>query len=413
MSPNQLFAQALPLEHPWKVNESQFEGEPKRLKIEVGLEEDTRSLPCPKCGEQGAIHDRKERKWKHLNFWQYETELSALVPRVKCEKCGVHLVAVPWARPGSGFTLLFEAMVLLLAGEMPVSEVARMVGEYDTRLWRIIRHYVDKAHAKSQWKGLSRVAVDETSRKKGHRYVTNFVDLDSGKLIFMTEGKDASTVGAFASQLIEHQSSAEAIEEVAMDMSKAFQSGVEAYLPNAKKVFDRYHVMALAGEALDAVRKEVALEVGGLEKGALWALRGNASRLGEEKLEQRERLCREHKKLGRAMALKEFLADTWRYAEREDAREHLDAVISWASRCRLEPFKKLARTLRKHSDGILDYYHHWTTSAVIEAIYGKLQLARRRARGYRNWENFRAIAYWIAGDLKLTASLPDPIPQPF
>ena len=413
MTPNELFAQALPLGRPWKVIESGFEGNPKRLMIEVGLEEGATRLACPECGELCPIHDRMERRWKHLNFWQYETELSARVPRVKCDQCGVHLVEVPWARPGSGFTLLFEAMTLLLVGQMPVSEAARMVCEHDTRLWRIIRHYVDKAHAQSDWSDVKRVGVDETSRRKGHRYVTNFVDLDSGRLLYMTEGKDAATVEAFVSQLACHQSRAENIKEVAMDMSRAFQSGVEAHLPKAAKVFDRYHVMVLAGEALDAVRKEVAREAGGLEKGALWSLRGNVERLSEEKAAQRERLCRQHGKLGRAMALKEFLADTWKYSDRDQGEEHLEAVVSWAARCRMEPFKKLARTLRSHWEGILNYYRHWTTSAVIEAINGKLQLARRRARGYRNIENFRAIAYWIAGDLRPDAGLPNPIPQPF
>jgi len=401
------------LGHPWKVTESRFEGDPKRLSIAVDLEEGTGRLPCPECGSQCPIHDRLERRWKHLNFWQYETELSARVPRVKCDKCGVHQVEIPWARSGSGFTLLFEAMTLLLAGQMPVSEAAKMVCEHDTRLWRIIRHYVDKAHGQSDWSKVKRVAVDETSRRKGHRYVTNFVDLDTGRLLFMTEGKDAATVKAFASQLPEHQSKASNIKEVAMDMSKAFQSGVETHLPEALKVFDRYHVMVLAGEAVDAVRKEVAHETGGLERGALWVLRGNAGRLSEEKIAQRKRLCREHGKLGRAVALREFLADTWKYSDRDLGEAHLEAVVSWAARCRMEPFKKLARTLRKHWEGILNYYHHWTTSAVIEAINGKLQLARRCARGYRNLENFKAIAYWIAGDLRPASGLPNPVPQTF
>jgi len=225
----------------------------------------------------------------------------------------VHQVEVPWARPGSGFTLLFEAWALLPAREMAVSEAAETLGIQDTRLWRMLTHYVDKAHAGTDWSKLVRVGVDEsersgdslpqaarrasaarqTSRSEGHRYVTCFVDPDSGKLLYMTEGRDAATVESFAVELPDHQCSPEAIEEVAMDMSPAFQSGVAKQLPEASMVFDRYHVMALAGKATDEVRREVAREEGGLEKGAMWSLRGNKERLKAEQLEQRERLCRE------------------------------------------------------------------------------------------------------------------------
>lgn len=411
MDPNQLFALALPLPAPWTVTSSALDGKPKKLTLHVGIDAGTKRLPCPCCGAESRIHDRRKRRWRHLNFWQYETELVASVPRTDCAKCGVHQVEVPWARPGSGFTRLFEAWALLLVREMPVSEAARTLGIHDTRLWRLLNHYVDKAHAEADWSDLKRVGVDETSRRKGHRYVTCFVDLDSGKLLYMAEGRDAATVESFASELVDHQSSADAIEEVAMDMSPAFQRGVELWLPGARKVFDRYHVMALAGKAVDDVRKEVAREEGGLEKGAMWSLRGNAQRLRADQAEQRKRLCRQYSKLGRALGWREFLADSWRYAERGDAEEHLAAVCSWGRRCRLEPIKKLCATLKRHWDGILDYYANGTTSAAMEGLNSRLQLARSRARGYRNWKNFRTIAYWIAGGLNPETGLPNPLPQ--
>lgn len=411
MDPNQLFALALPLGHPWTVTSSALEGKPKKLTLTVDLVEGTKRLPCSCCGEPSRIHDRRERRWRHLNFWQYETELVAPVPRTDCPKCGVHQVEVPWARPGSGFTLLFEAWSLLLAREMAVSEAAETLGIHDTRLWRVLTHYVDKAHAEADWSKLKRAGMDETSRRKGHRYVTCFVDLDSGNLLHMTEGRDAATVKSFAVELVAHQSSPEAIKEVAMDMSPAFQSGVDEHLPEAVKVFDRYHVMALAGKATDEVRREVAREEGGLEKGAMWSLRGNKDRLKAEQLEQRERLCRDYAKLGRALSWRECLADTWRYTTREEAEAHLEMVYSWGRRCRLEPIKKLCATLKRHWDGILDYYRNLTTSAVMEGLNSRLQLARKRARGYRNWRNFRTIAYWIAGGLNPGTGLPNPLPQ--
>jgi transposase len=414
MTTNELFAQALPLVSPWMVAESRFEGKPKKLLLTVELEKGTTRMDCPCCGKQGClIHDRRQRSWRHLNFWQYETELTARVPRVRCEKCGVHQVKVPWAREGSGFTLLFEAMALKLIGSMSVLEAARIMGEEDTRIWRIVHHYVDTAYEQSDWSEVERIAVDETSRKKGHQYVTNVIDLESGSLLFMTPGKDAETIGKFVSQLVGFHGKAENIKEVAMDMSEAFKSGVSQYLKDAEKVFDRFHVMKLTGEAFDEVRKEVSRENGGFGRDGMWALRGDRERLSESMQELRDDLIKRHRKLARAMDLRELLRDLWNYGDKSMAEEHFDYWYSWARRCRLEPFKKLAKTLKEHWDGILAYYDNWTTSAAIEALNRALQLARKRAFGYRSFKNFRAIAYWIAGDLQPAAQLPEPLPQQF
>ena len=414
MSPNDLFAEALPLHRPWIVAESRLDGkagERRRLHLVVALEGDCRKLACPECDAPDCpIHDRVERQWKHLNFWQYETILSARVPRVKCDKCGVHQVSVPWAREGSGFTLLFEAMAMLLSEHMSVSEASEVLGEHDTRIWRVVAHYVDKAREKCDWSEVRRVGIDEVSRRKRHVYATNFLDLDTGKLLFMAPGKDASTLAAFAEELKRHGGHPDQIEELAMDMSKAFRKGAAAHFPKAKVAFDRFHVMMLAGEALDAVRKDVARREGGLEPGAMWSLRGNLARLSDEAAEQRRRLCRDYAEIGRAMGLREFLQDTWNYATRQLAEEHLQAWASWAARCRLEPFKKLANTVREHWDGILNYYRNWTTNAALESLHSKLQLARSRARGFRNFDYFKTIAYWIAGGLTPASGLPNPIP---
>lgn len=414
MNTNELFAQALPLVSPWIVAESHFDGKPKKLQLTVKLTAETTRMDCPKCGAADcSIHDRRERKWRHLNFWQYETELKARVPRVNCAKCGIHQVKVPWAREGSGFTLLFEAMAMELIRVMPVKQAAKIMGENDTRIWNIVHHYVDASYAQSDWSEVERIAVDETSRKKGHVYVTNFIDLESGKLLFITPGKDSYTVEHFVAQLADFKGEAKSITEVALDMSPAFKKGVTEHLPEAQMVLDRFHVMMLAGKAFDKVRKEVARENGGLGRGGMWALRGNEERLSESMVEIRRQLLKEHSKLNRAMNLRECLRDLWIYADREQAEEHFQWWYQWARRCRLEPFKKLAKTLKDHWDGIVAYFDNYTTSAMIEAINGKLQLARKRAYGYRSFRNFRAIALWIAGDLSPASDLPNPLPEPF
>ena len=183
------------------------------------------------------------------------------------------------------------------------------------------------------------------------------------------------------------------------------------YGSSASRTRNRPSPKSSSGAAVDAVRKEVAAREGGVKKGAMWSQRGNASRLSQDAAGQRKRLCRDCAEIGRAMGLREFLKDTWNYATRELAEEHLGSWCSWAARCRLEPFKKRARTVREHWDGILNYSNNWTTSAAIESLHSKLQLARSRARGFCNFDYFRTIAYWIAGGLKPGSGLPNLIPS--
>jgi transposase len=147
----------------WHVVSSSFAGTPARM--EIALEHDYVDLRCPACGAQCPGYDAVEKRWRHLNFFQYRCEMVAKVPRVDCPRDGVRLSEVPWASAESGFTLLFEAMVMLLAAEMPVSDVAQIVGEGDTRLWRLIRRLVDKAHADKDWSKVKAIAIDETSAK--------------------------------------------------------------------------------------------------------------------------------------------------------------------------------------------------------------------------------------------------------
>ena len=332
---------------------------------------------------------------------------------MRCDRCGVHQTEVPWARAGSGFTLLFEAFALELIRHMPVSNAAELVGENDKRIWTIIEHYVEKAYARSDWGDVERVAIDETSRRKGHTYVTNFLDLDTGRLLFMSEGKEADTVAQFAEQLKAFSGDPANITEAAIDMSAAYRKGVTEHLSEAEIVFDRFHIAQLAGKAFESVRKEVNAEVGGLGRGGMWALRGNPERLTTEMRKLRENLLRTYSKLKRAMGLREMLADFYRYADVKLAEGHFEAWESWARRCRLEPFKRLAKTLREHWDGIKAYYNNYTTSAIIENLNGRLQRARQRAYGYRNFRSFQLISYWIAGDLSPASGLPDSLPKPF
>ena len=412
MDQNELFTMGLGLIAPWKVVQSGLEAGDagtKVLFVEIDFAAGAK-LPCPTCGKACAVYDSETKRWRHMNFWQHATYLSARVPRVECGEHGVLQVQTPWARAGSGFTLMFEALVMALIAEMPVRAAARLVGEHDTRLWRIIRHYVKMAHAEQDWSGVSAVAIDETATRKGHRYASVAVEVDlkqevPARLLFMTPERTAQSVGEFVAEMGAHGANANQVRLAAIDMSPAYQKGVREHLPKAQVVFDPFHVMKLAGEAVDAVRKPLHRE-GSLGKGAMWALRGNWGNLREEQRELRIALCARHRTLGRALALRESLQDVWQWPGPASAAMHLRGWCSWAARSRLAPFQKLARTIKAHWDGILGFYPNRVTSAAIEAINGLIQTARRRARGFRNFENLRSICYWIAGRLTLPLSTP-------
>ncbi len=200
-----LFQSALGIEEPWYVSGYQFDSEKGALSLNIDFRRGSRFI-CPVCGAEGAEpYDTKERTWRHLNFFQHQTSLTARIPRVQCiaPSCGeIKTFNPPWAAQGSRFTMLFEAFIMVLAAEMPVKAIADMVGEYDQRIWKIINRNVEEALAKEDYSQVTQIGIDETSSKRGHNYITVVVDLDQRKAIFATEGKDAATVDRWSRESV-------------------------------------------------------------------------------------------------------------------------------------------------------------------------------------------------------------------
>src|SRR5664279_1316743 len=195
----------------------------------------------------GARH--RGRDMAAHGFFQHQAFLHARVPRTRCPEHGVHLVAVAWARPESGFTLLFEALLIEFATAMPVARVAAMAREHDTRIWRVLEYHVAVQREKLSFADVRRVGMDETSARKGQDYVSTFMDLDARRVLFAAEGRDSATVAAFAEDLTGHGGDPERISDTSSDMSQAFIAGIGEHLPNAKLTYDRYHVIAKLNEA--------------------------------------------------------------------------------------------------------------------------------------------------------------------
>jgi transposase len=397
MQDTDLFQLALGLSSPWKVTRSAFSVEDGQLDLYVDFQRGSR-FACAECGGDGCpVHDTKDETWRHMDFFQHRTLLHARVPRANCPKCGVRKVAVPWARSGSGFTLLFEAYILALAKGMPVANVAKRVGEHDTRLWRIVEHYVWRAVDALDLSAVRRIAADETSARRGHDYISLFVDMARRKVVYVADGKNAGTVKEFADFLEAHGGKREAVTDASIDMGAAFEAGIKANFPNAAITFDKFHVIKLANEAVDEVRRQEAKNNFQI-KGLRYIFLKNIKHLSLEEKEALSRLEAQNLDTIQAMQIRMNLQQLFTMGAKS-ARRFLDRWNAWVQVSDLTPMKKLAKTIMAKAGGILRSIDTGLSNGVLEAINGNVQAAKRKAKGFRTKRNLKAIVYLIAGDV--------------
>jgi transposase len=400
MRDTKLFQLALGLTSPWQVVSCEFDLGKHRLDIEIDFPRGS-LFACPSCGkERCSAYDTERRSWRHLNFFQYEAYLTARVPRVSCRECGVKTVEVPWARSGSGFTLLFESLIMMLAKTMPVKSMADLVKEHDTRIWRVLDHYVHESRQGADFSAVTEVGVDETSSKRGHNYVSLFVDMKAPQVLFVTEGKDASTLERFKTDLEAHQGDPSHIREVCCDMSPAFISGVEQHFPEAHLTFDKFHVLKIINEAVDEVRRQEQQSHPELKKTRYIWLK-NPGNLKKDQVATLDAL--QVKKLNlktvRAYHIRLNFQEFWKQPLPE-AEAFLKRWYFWATHSRLEPIKEAAYTVKRHWDGILRWFTSKINNGVLEGINSLIQAAKAKARGYRTTKNLITMIYLIGGKLE-------------
>lgn len=395
----QLLQQAFGFQAPWTVLSATFDPSQKRIDIHVGFAKGSH-FTCPACGRPDCTaYDTHVKQWRHLNFFEHETHLSARVPRAACPECGPKLVEVPWARSGSGFTLFFEALIMMLAKERPVNAIARLVHAHDTRVWRVLHHYVAQARSELDLSAVDCIGIDETSRKRGHHYVSVVVDWDTPQALFATAGKGAAVVKALRADLIAHHGDPATITEVCCDMSPAFISGVETHLPQAALTFDKFHVMKVLNDAVDAVRRQEQKERPELKKSRyLWLKNPNHLKVAQQLQLHALRLSTLNLKTARAYQLRLTFQELWRQPA-EHAAAFLKKWYFWATHSRLEPIKEAAYTIKRHWDGVLRWFTSQINNGILEGINSLVQAAKARARGDRSTRNFITMIYLIAGKL--------------
>jgi transposase len=389
----------LNIEEPWYIKDINFNAELKQLDIWIDFEKGSK-FPCPKCNDANcSVHDTIEKVWRHLNFFEYKTYLHCRVPRVKCDDCGVHQTEVPWARKQSGFTLLMDAIILTLAQSMPILKVAKMLDEHDTKIWRVIIYYVKKSRAKEDFSRVSIVGIDETSFKKGHKYVTIVADIENLKVIYVCEGKNSSTLTKFNEDLINHGGFPTMIQSISCDMSPSFINGISSEFPDSKITFDKFHVMKMMNEAVDEVRKREQLTVKELKNSKYLWLK-NENNLSKEQSKRFLSLKNQNLKTVRAYNIKLGLQEFWDSQNRKEATQYLKKWYFWATHSRLTPITEAANTVKKHWEGVLNYFDSKITNGILEGINSIVQLQKRNARGFKNVYYFINMIYLKLGKLK-------------
>ena len=440
-----VFGAALGLVPPWQVVAVEFDKQAGTLEIGLDFPRGSR-FACPETGcSQDAcpMHDTIDKRWRHLDFFEHQAFLSARVPRVSCAEHGVHLVAVPWARPGSGFTLLMEMAMLTFAAQMPVAPLARMARVHDTRVWRVLEHHVGVAREKLDFSAVRAIGMDETSARRGQDYVSLFMDLEQRRVMFATEGRDADTVKAFAEDLIAHGGSPRTgIETICCDMSTAFQRGIAEHLCEKDReeqvdeeershaelllaavaeedgalsrrpavaplhepeiIFDRYHVVAKANEAVDEVRRAEQKRRPELKRSRYVWLKNDANLTAKQR-ETLTWLSRPSMQLATARAARwrdDFNA-FYDHSDPSEAEIYLKRWCDGAKRSRLEPIKSFVAMVEAHWSGIIAWQQNRLSNGLLEGTNSLVQAAKRRARGYRNKQKMITIIYLIAGKLPL------------
>lgn len=397
----QLFSVALGLAAPWSVTRIEFTEEDQQLDLWLDFPPGS-SFACPECQRPGCkVHDTEKRTWRHLDFFQHKTFLHARRPRIKCPEHGVKTAALPWARPGSGFTLLMEAyIVLLVQSGMTARQAGRLVGEHDTRIWRVLEHYINDARERADFSDVRAIGVDETSRRRGHNYVTVFADAKKRRVLFATAGKDAGTVRSFREDLEAHGGRPEQIEEVCLDMSEAFKKGLSEEFPSASLTFDNFHLMQLLNKAVDEVRRQEQATHPELKRTRYVWLRNDWNRT-DQQAEVFAQLRDSGLATAKATHIKTVFQDIFACDDIEVAESLLKSWYYWATHSRIKPIIKAAKTIKKNWDGVLRWFQSGLTNGLLEGINSLIQAAKGRARGYRTTRYLTTMIYLIAGKLKL------------
>ena len=373
---------------------------------------------CGICGRKSPGYDTGTvaRMWRHLALGSTIIKLRYTIRRVECPEHGATTEKVPWAEQGARFTREMEEMTAYLAQRMDRKATCILMGINWRTVGTIIERVVKERLDPNRLENLYIIGVDEISYRRHHKYLSVVVNHAKHRVVWAAEGKSGETLGSFFDELGTDRS--KELTHVTMDMSQAYISTVKALAPGAQIIFDRFHVQHLASDAVDEVRRAEYRLCGDDEeeadfiKGARWALLKNPWNMTRKEGAKLRDIAWSNRRIYRAYLLKETLAKALDYRQPKRARKLMKEWLAWASRSRLAPFVRVARTVRKHKEEILAYIKTRLTNGLVEGLNNKIRLITRRAFGFHSAQALISMVYLCCGGITLNPPLPKPWNQP-
>lgn len=373
--------------------------------IAVDVKPTARVPYCSGCGHAAPhVHDKRQRCWRHLDLAGMDLRLRYTLRRVDCERCGTTVEMVPWAETGSWFTLDFEDQVGFFAQKTDQTTIAKLMGVAWRTVGSIIRRVTTRLLPADLLDNLKRIGIDELSYRKNHEYITVVLDHDTKRVVWARPGKDAATLAEFFKELGPER--CEKLEAVTLDMSGAFVKAVTDAGLQPKMIFDRFHVEHLAHDAVDEVRRAEVRDHKGTEQGKVfkhlrYVLLKNPWNLTPIEHQKLSALQQVNGPIYRAYLLKESLCGVLDNLDPDLARSKLTEWIGWAQRSRLEPFRKLAGTIKEHFEGILAYIPQRLNNGRTEGTNRKIRTITSRAYGFHDAQNLIALIHLCCSGLDL------------
>jgi len=362
-----------------------------------------RRAVCSACGQLcGQVHDRAWRRWRHLDVGAQRCFVEYELRRVRCPDCGVRVEAVPWARPAARHTRDFEDLVAFMAQQMAKTPICSLLRIGWDTVGAIVARVVGDHLDVGRLEGLVMIGVDEISYRRGQRYLTQVCDHQTGQIVWARPGRDAATLQAFFDELGPRRAS---IRAISIDMNGAYEKAIRhasATHPDldVEVCFDPFHVVQLAGRAVDDVRRaewnthaKSKTGQGRWIKGLRWSLLKAPERQSARQLAALHEVSHANKRLYRAFLLKEELRLLYHLQDSRSAEIHLKAWLAWASRSQLRPFVKLARTIRRYRQGILAAIRLGLSNSRMEALNSKVRLLSHRSFGFHGPQPLIALIY--------------------
>ena len=362
---------------------------------------------CSGCGTRGLpIKEHRLKSWRHLDLGTSRCVIECRIRRLYCPGCGDVYERVPWARAGSPYTRDFEDVVAFLAQQMAKMPITRLMRIGWRSVGKILARVVADKLDRGRLDGLVMLGVDEVSYASEHRFLTCVADHDTGGVVWAAPGRNAATLQGFFDQLTDEQKAS--IQAVSIDMSAGYEKAIRNALPDAKIAFDPFHVVQLGGKAADQVRRDEynrhgrsSTGEGRWIKGARYSLLKDTANQSSKQLLKLAEVVLTNKPMYRAFLLLGELRYLYRLPK-DEAAERLNAWLAWASRSRLKPFVKLARTIRAHKQGVLAAIELGINNGRLEALNSRVRLISHRAHGFHSADALIAMVYLCCAGITIT-----------